>query len=414
MPRPRRRDGTAVLERITRSGVVLEVLGDDVSRMIVQDPRCDLVQHHLAQWYNERTWLRCGCAVIYYIRLGRSVHRNPGQPLAAQADCGLCVGHVPRRPRPSPPQTPTPQRPDAPLVRVRGRRSEPDVAPVYVPGGTRHGGVRYASLFSRLWSWMETAGLNAAPGGSAGSAAWARLRRTLASSPSPLAGRTWADLAWMPDSCLGPDELFRRADPFRHGPRLLQIPILGILLERLRAKNKHLHLPMSGLESALLHDIPEHLVSRIGGSGPYLTMAVAYADPAGLLRVHHAILQSVVGPEWLLPVDSSYEREVARLLLRLGMSFYKPLRYLAPGVKPDYLLMQQRIILEVKGLGDAEYEARKARTHEAMRTLPLLRGWRLIEYDARPGRHTLAALQRRLEGWWRPNHQIRGWILDEE
>ena len=64
-----------------------------------------------------------------------------------------------------------------------------------------------------------------------------------------------------------------------------------------------------------------------------------------------------------LPVESSYERTVAELLVMQGRSFMKPLRYNASAdlVLPDFILTDtlRELPMEVFGRDDARYLQRK-------------------------------------------------------
>ena len=96
------------------------------------------------------------------------------------------------------------------------------------------------------------------------------------------------------------------------------------------------------------------------------TVAIAQVElKQGAKGVYSSVidlaLMSITGE--LIPVESSYERTVADLLVVQGRSFTKPLRYDAESdqVLPDFILTDtaREMPLEVFGRDDAKYLARK-------------------------------------------------------
>jgi hypothetical protein len=118
-----------------------------------------------------------------------------------------------------------------------------------------------------------------------------------------------------------------------------------------------------GLWESTVRRFPNAIAGWRDGHG---AVAIAQVElkqgRSGLIASVIDLALMTVTPEFI-PVESSYERVVANLLVAQGRSFTKPLRYDAGADKvlPDFILMDTRkeIPLEVFGRDDADYLKRK-------------------------------------------------------
>jgi hypothetical protein len=122
-------------------------------------------------------------------------------------------------------------------------------------------------------------------------------------------------------------------------------------------------------------------------SGPYAAIAlIGQASQDDGFAVQSAGIWPVLSRSLLLPVDSGYERSTALILLQvqswlnrrhhLDVRLIKPLFDTPVGtarVRPDFILelhTGKQVLVETMGSDDADYLARKERTHRHMTTLP--------------------------------------------
>jgi len=149
-----------------------------------------------------------------------------------------------------------------------------------------------------------------------------------------------------------------------------------------------------GLHDTVQIQVPRHNTSRIGRIGPYLVFAAGTIDTDGHVLFRRLLLHAVMSTECPLPVESNYERVVALYLQFLGVQVYKPMLDWGPGIRPDFMLLLHRIMVEVQGRKDEEYLQRKERVHEWIRSRGRSLGWRLARYN--PMTDTPTALKRKI------------------
>lgn len=178
-----------------------------------------------------------------------------------------------------------------------------------------------------------------------------------------------------------------------------QVYLVGTIDDRLAAKHGMIDVELLGRSGFVRIELPRRRVHRPTATGPYLALATARLDPYSALEYREVVLQAIVNVDNPVPVESSHEREVALLLQAMRLRFYKPMRDFVEDLRPDFMLLNQRILIEVQGMRTEGYDERKREIHERMVSHPALCGWQLIRYDARTEK--LGALRKRLQNWWR-------------
>jgi hypothetical protein len=271
--------------------------------------------------------------------------------------------------------------------------------------GAGPGGLKYARAFGVFFSLMERAGYTSLASGLGWNEAWRRLHGQLTRMPlHPKSRKTLADFCWMPgrlyDGGLkGMND--RMVAEWDHPDLQPEGWLFFILTEppesetvsvpkisdRMRRKNE-----AEGTEvpTPYVFTVPRRDVAVVGRSGPYLALAAASANDKGLSPYrkpifHRLLLQGIAGEHNPVPVESSYERQTVELLQRLGMAFEKPVFDDAEGLRPDFILPNHRLIIEVQGLNSDEYRERKKVMHRRLMGALAYRGFRLITYDANDG-----------------------------
>jgi hypothetical protein len=146
--------------------------------------------------------------------------------------------------------------------------------------------------------------------------------------------------------------------------------------------------------------VPSHKTVRVRCPGPYLVLIVCSADevdsPYGTRPIAHRLLiQPIAHQTYPVPVESQYERDVALLLQRKRLRFLKPVFPDSEGLRPDFILGANRIIIEVQGMKLKEYHNTKEEIHRRMMASPRYASYRLLTYRPCDGQ-TLASFEREL------------------
>lgn len=166
----------------------------------------------------------------------------------------------------------------------------------------------------------------------------------------------------------------RAASALQAKRRMLVIaPLASFTQERFDAMARHLKIggfhgmPMAFMQKGLWESTARRFQNAIAAwRGGHGTVVIAQVElrPGGkgvYASVIDIALMSITAE--FLPVESSYERTVAELLVMQGRSFMKPLRYHAGAdlVLPDFILTDtlREVPMEVFGRDDARYLQRK-------------------------------------------------------
>jgi len=117
-------------------------------------------------------------------------------------------------------------------------------------------------------------------------------------------------------------------------------------------------------------------------SAPYLALTtVAECDRSGYYDTVDSFVTPILAENNLPPLDSSYERKVLKILLKISRSLLRKVSRVAIRkplfdipvsdnrlCRPDFIILGQnrKVVLEVMGSWEDEYLERKTRTHPLM------------------------------------------------
>jgi hypothetical protein len=135
-------------------------------------------------------------------------------------------------------------------------------------------------------------------------------------------------------------------------------------------------------------NVGQRAIAVVGTGGPFLAFAVGSPVPPhenAVPAVHRLVLQMIVGEDNPVAVESSFERDTVLLLQERGLSFHKPVFADEEGLRPDFILPDHKVVLEVQGYDGGEYAERKLRMHKALLSSHRYSGWRLVRYDPASG-----------------------------
>lgn len=420
---------------LSRGGDFIHSVEAETLRQITYHQRMEDSQLTLRTWRRREVHVRCGCGCVMHVVQGKRLfhlRRNPRRRTGEgeeprqtlRTECDLCRTvrerqrsreyHVGRLPRPAEPT-------GLILHSRRISKGEQNRKPRRGGGGGGKVGKKYASAYAHMLGVWERCGFTryvpASTGVVEGPAlrsdmrwkdVWERLDNELAGSELwDAAGgvnNTSAYFAWMPGGRRrgGMVEVNRRLiNDWRH-PEFEPETQIWTMLEEV-PKSETVMIPqvtssmaekqrregMMPLEP-YKRDVPRHLLKVIGGTPPYLALVVAsdnrtrkleYAKP----EPHRLVLYSIASPFFPVPVESSHEREVALHLRAEGVIFVKPVFEDAEGLRPDFELPKQKVLIEVQGMNLDEYRESKEETHRKLMDGDRYKGWRLVRYDPNEG-----------------------------
>jgi very-short-patch-repair endonuclease len=389
------------------SGTEIWLVGRDLSPLrrlaegeveCICDRESDAGTRLVRSIYDDRTWLRCGCGVVFHISGGVHLARNPGQRNESRDECGLCRAYPyrggPGRRSPQPP--PGGEGPLGPVIppprRKNGRRD---------PGEIRRGsggGVRREGLWRVLRHVLKASGFLSLDRLLTPAEIWKRVREVLELDPLDPAqpdGPSLYDLCWTPAT---ERSLHARvAELLRVWPLPDQNPeiwIFGIITHRPTSTDRWVNCRISGDGDPVEIGLRAHAVNLIGKKGPYIVVAASRCSDAGIEH-HQLVGHAIASIGFPAPVESRYEAQVAHMLRLRRIRYYKPLEAFGR-TRPDFLLPEHRVVIEVMGFADAEYLEEKERAVALMSADPLLAGWRLLKYEPHQRRETLSGFERRL------------------
>jgi hypothetical protein len=345
-------------------------------------------------------WVRCLCEIVLHVHQASDgvlrLRRNPGKRARQSATgrtCWLCrqVGQGrDAKPRPAPPRPPG-------LGLIRARRiSRPASAwtDLYVHAPT-------ASVSAWLTHVVETAGWDRLPAPRPEAALWQEMRQALRSAWIPL-GRPLLcpeAITWTPHHCVHGIASFARnvRQGWPQGADFgWEMWMMAILDDedvidfgarttiRLRDQRERVH----------RIEVATPTIPKLNTAGPYLALLAGGPHPeTGALTISHMARVAIASRSAPVPVESSYERDVVHYLQRRGIRFIKPLTDDKEGIRPDFLLPDLRIVIEVLGYDRPRYITRK----QYLLSRYQARGWTPLSYHPHPGRkETLKNLEAKL------------------
>jgi hypothetical protein len=381
-----------------------------IVELLERRPRSDEAIAVLDRLHRKRSRLLCECGRVLHVvqREYPFLRRNPGQS-SAGVDCQLCEASRDYERQSEGASAARCERPDVGFILAtrihadgsgevrrdddRGRHS-----------GAGGGGLKYARAFGVFFSLMDRAGYTSLASELRWKQAWGRLHDQLTGMPlHPESRKTFANFCWMPGFYKGGlkgmnDRMLEEWDHPDIQPEgwlfciLTEAPesetvsvstISDAMRQKNEAEGKEVYAPY-------VFTVPKHNVAVIGRSGPYLALAVASVNDKGATPYrkpifHRLLLHSIAGEHNPVPVESSYERRTVELLQRLKIPFKKPLFDDMEGLRPDFVLPNHRLIIEVQGINTDKYRDKKKQIHRRLMDSPAYRGFKLITYDANDG-----------------------------
>lgn len=374
----------------------------------------------LDRLHRERNRLLCECRRVLHIvqREYPFLRRNPGQN-SEGAQCQLCEAW--RSQEIQSEGASAARREGAGIdfilatrTHAEGRDEERKGADHNHHSGAGKSILKYARAFSVFFTLIERAGFTSLASSLRWNQAWGLIHEQLNRARlHPTSRKTWADFCWMPggfykgglksmnDRMLEWDHpeiqpegwLFGILSEAPESELVYVSPISDAMRQKNEAEGRKVYTPY-------VFTVPKHNVAAVGRNGPYLALAAASINDKGPApyrkpNFHRLLLHSVAGEHNPVPVESSYERETALLLQRLGIPFKKPLFDNAEGLRPDFILPKHRLIIEVQGFNSNEYRERKKQIHQRLIESSTYYGFRLITYDANEGQ-SLSEFERSL------------------
>lgn len=270
-------------------------------------------------------------------------------------------------------------------------------------GGSLRMRLRYAGAFTVLWKLMEGAGFLELPAPIGWTPAWEHLHRSLNKLPVIHEGYM-SDFVWMPGRLYqgglrGLNE--RLLGSWRHPKMQAEGWVFAMIAERPEEdemlfwsvpesmRRRVAETEANKYKPYRIH-VPHSNYSVVGRSGPYLALAVCSANTEGDAAFrkpsfHRVIMQAVAGEHNPVPVESSYEREVVLLLQRHEIRFIKPVFSVAEDLRPDFMLPDLKVVLEVQGMMSEEYREHKRVKHQEMLDRWRPYGYQLLTYRPNEG-----------------------------
>jgi hypothetical protein len=373
------------------------------------DPALDpsAVADLLLTLYRAKLWLRCECGWTMHVRGGHILARNPGQTEPDAEPCSLCLAWPYQR-SPSTPREGEgrPREPGLTLIPTGRRRTGSWRNTTDERGSGGPPSMKYGGMFRAMWTVMDQAGLLCLGGPLRAALLWQRVQEALAltllNADDP-DGLTYADLAWTPTTERTPEEVLSHvASRWQYRDVQAQVWLLAIVDEIPRAQDGRLRLTLDGELHRVEVDLPARNRSVIQGTGPLFLLIQGTHAAGGGVQWDKLAAQPIFSTECPVPVDSSHERDALGVIQELGFRVFKPVLPYVDQLKPDFMLLDILVAVEVMGMHTEGYDEHKDGVMEQMRTHPAFRGWRVLTY--RPNRaESLAQFRAKLRAWWRPS-----------
>jgi hypothetical protein len=273
--------------------------------------------------------------------------------------------------------------------------------------------LKYARGFSVLFTLMEGAGFTSLSSTLPWTGMWARVHGQLEKiTLHPQSDKRLADFCWMPcfykGGLNGLNDRLRDWDHPKIQPEGWIFAILPTLPETEEVLVSRIGWAMrrndeaNGKSVPPPHrlSVPRHQMAVIGRSGPYLMLAAVSINDEGrsryrIPRVHRLLLQAIAGEHNPVAVESDHERQVVKLLQKRNIAFVKPVFDNAEGLRPDFVLPKERILIEVQGMSSDEYRQHKREIHKRLIESQSYAGFKLLTYDANQG-EKISSFEKRL------------------
>lgn len=371
--------------------------------LLVDEPFSKQAKIELDRLHRGRYRLRCGCRrILHVVQKARPfLRRNPRQTKEGP-DCRLCESYSVSG------NSGSVILEDSGIGLILATRrytpvtttKKPHPGPSSRPSRIQ----KYATAFGVLYKIMEQAGFTSLSGPLIWDEIWRRIQQQLrAVALHPDSAHSLADFIWSPGRLYSGGLAglnHRMLQDWEHPTMSPEGWVFSTLPDRPVDGDINLY-TLSASDRAILRandqkvyghfnfKVDENNIARNGGTGPYLMMAVGTANfndkpPYAKPIFHRLILQAILSEKCPIPVESRFEREVAVLLMRRRIAFHKPV-FCSEGLRPDFVLPEAKVIIEVQGMNTDDYPKHKRAVHERMLMSETYGGFKLVTYDANDG-----------------------------
>jgi hypothetical protein len=389
-----------------------------LAELLERRPRSDKAIKELDRLHRERLRLLCNCGRILHVvqREFPFLRRNPGQ-FSTGPECPLCesssahwdhfegaslarrlntgIGFI-----------------LATRTHLEGQEDDRKNEDRKNHGGTKNS-LKYARGFSVLFTLIEGAGFTSLASTLPWKEMWGRIHGQLEKiSLHSRSDKRLADFCWIPGFYKGGlNGLNYRLRDWDHpkvqaeGWVFAILPDLPeteeVLVSQIGwAMRRNAEASGEIVQPPYKLTAPRHRMAVIGRSGPYMMLAAVSISTEGrpkyrIPHVHRLLLQAIAGEHNPVAVESDHERQMVKLLQRRNIAFVKPVFDNAEGLRPDFVLPKNKVLIEVQGMFSDEYRERKRRIHRQMVESQEYRGFKLITYDANQAEN-IAVFEKRL------------------
>lgn len=384
--------------------------------LLINAPFSQEAEDEFDRLHRSRYRLRCECPRIMHVVQWSYpfLRRNPKQS-KGDPECGLCESNGASNGRGTFAVSKESSGIDLILATRRHSRTPPPKKPPTKGSGHPSHKQKYQSAFTVLYTIMERCGFTSLSSALDWNDIWNRVHQQLQTAPlCHQSSRSLAAFAWMPGRIYedGLRGLNRRMhNDWDHPKMKAEGWVFGILQDSPIGGEVKLHPLSTSMREALQargsvvfspyhFQVPRHNVAKVGRTGPYLVLALCstnseddphFAKPT----FHRLILQSILDERHPLPIESRFEGEVAELLISRRISFHKPVFLDSERIRPDFILPQERIVIEVQGMNDDYYREHKRVVHQRIEMSETYRGFKLLTYNANDG-ETLKGFEEKL------------------
>jgi hypothetical protein len=387
----------------------LERYPESLAELLERRPRSDEAIKELDRLHRERLMLLCNCGRILHVvqREYPFLRRNPGQN-STGPECPLCESSTAQGEHSA--GASLARRQNVGIGFILATRTHLDGQDDFGEnerqqklGGVKNS-LKYARGFSVLFTLMEGAGFTSLASTLPWKEMWGRVHDQLRNIPlHSHSHKSLADFSWTPGGFYkgGLKGLNDRLKAWDHPKIQAEGWVFAIITELPEADE----ILVSQVSEAMRRNseakgesvyppykitAPRHNMATVGTCGPYLMLAAASINEEGRPEfrkpcIRRVLLQSIVGEHNPAPVESSLEAEVVKLLQRRKIDFVKPVFDNAEGLRPDFVLPKERILIEVQGMSSDEYRQHKKEIHKRLIESQSYVGFNLLTYDANQG-----------------------------
>jgi hypothetical protein len=402
----------------------LETYPQELVELLAEGALSPDARRELDRLHRQRRRIKCADGVIRHVvqRAYPFLRVNPGQERVERGGCALCENTGSEGAGRGTFEIPEKRGAIGAILatRLHPASGGGDKKPPKGRGGGVSRTRKYHKAFAVLWKILEQAGFTSLGGPLEWAELWARVHAQLdAVLIHPESGRTFAHFAWMPGRLYrgGLVDLNRRLRDWDHKELQPEAWAFGIMEAPPVDGQVELYALSSVARASVASsgrqlyppykfEVPRSCVACVGRTGPFFALAVGSLNLDGdpqftKPNFHRLIMQAVADELSPVPVESHYEREVVGFFQRRRVGYVKPVFGNAEGLRPDFVLPNQKMLVEVQGMSDEGYREHKRGVHQRLTSSEDYAGYRLVTYEPNEG-ETIVEFERRLMGMMRP------------